>query len=143
MDTKSRKEYMLERYRKRRQYAVERLGGACVICGTKEDLELDHILRSEKSFNISQMWSISQEKFDAELSKCQLLCHTCHVAKNTWEIGEKAAIRTHGTLSSYRYCKCAICKKAYSDYWQTYKPRKKRRGETPRKITSAKDLRED
>jgi len=128
----SRKEYMLERYHKRRAEAIKFLGGACVICGATEDLELDHILRNEKSFNISQMWSISQEKFDAELSKCQLLCNTCHKAKNTWELNKKAAIRTHGSLSSYRYCKCDLCRKAYSDYWQSYKPRKKR--PVPKKI---------
>lgn len=123
---------MLERYYKRRQDAIERLGGACIVCGAKDDLELDHLERSEKSFNISQMWSISQERFDAELEKCQLLCNTCHKAKNVWELDKKAAIRTHGTLSAYRYCKCDLCKKAYSDYWKEYKPRKKR--SVPRKV---------
>lgn len=123
---------MLARYKKRRQDAIDALGGECVVCGAKEDLQLDHIERSEKSFNISQMWSISQEKWEAELAKCQLLCGVCHRAKNTWELGIKAAIRTHGTLSAYRYCKCDLCKKAYSDYWQSYKPKKKR--PQPRKI---------
>lgn len=129
---KSRAEYMLARYNKRRREAIAKLGGACVVCGATENLQLDHIFRSEKSFNISQMWSISQERFDAELAKCQLLCGICHRAKNTWELDKKAAIRTHGTLSSYRYCKCDLCKKAYSDYWQSYKPRKKR--PEPKKI---------
>lgn len=130
---KSRKEYMLARYKKRRQEAIAKLGGVCVVCGAKEDLQLDHIDRDKKSFNISQMWSIAQDKWETELAKCQLLCGTCHRAKNVWELNKKAAVRTHGTLSSYRYCKCDLCRKAYSDYWTSYKPRKKRPA-PPKKI---------
>jgi hypothetical protein len=143
--SQSRKEYMLERYHKRRAETIERLGGACIICGATENLELDHQDFREKSFNISQFWSYSKERYEAELTKIALLCNTCHKAKNTWERGTKAAIRTHGTLSSYRYCKCPICKKAYSDYWQKYKGRKKRPENKPTKIPGAysRELKED
>lgn len=131
--TISRKEYMLKRYYERRDYAYKKLGGECIVCGSKEELNLDHLDPKLKSFNISQLWSISQERFDAELDKCQILCKTCHKAKNLMDLNIKAAVRTHGTLSSYRYCKCGLCKKAYSEYWKSYKP-KKRRPAGPRKV---------
>lgn len=130
---KSRKEYMLERYYIRRDYAYKKLGGKCIVCGSKEELNLDHLDPKQKSFNISQLWSISQERFDVELDKCQILCKTCHKAKNLMDKNTKAAIRTHGTLSSYRYCKCQQCRDAYKIYWQSYKPRKKRPA-PPKKI---------
>jgi len=118
---------MLKRYHERRAEAVERLGGKCVVCGSTEDLQLDHILKEEKEFQIGQLWSVSKERYEAELAKCQLLCRDCHKAKNQWELGRKAAIRTHGTISSYRYCKCELCRKAYSDYWAEYSKKLPRR----------------
>lgn len=118
--------YMKKRYHKIREEAIAYLGGECVICGSKDDLQLDHIFRSEKEFQISQIWSFSRETFYAELDKCQLLCGTCHRAKTAWEVGAKAGRSHHGTLTSYRYCKCDECRAAYSKYWETYKPRKKR-----------------
>lgn len=111
-------------YQKRRQYAIEKLGGKCNVCGSTKNLQIDHIFRQEKSFPISQMWSISLERFNAELDKCQLLCKDCHKAKTLWEVGQKPAITTHGTLSAYRYCKCNVCRKAYSDYYKEYKKNK-------------------
>lgn len=124
--TGDRAAYMLQRYHERRAYAIVQLGGKCVICGSEEELQLDHIKREEKSFPIGQMWSVSWERFEAELAKCQLLCWQCHKAKTVWEMGRKDARLNHGTLASYRYCKCDLCKKAYADYWKSYKPRKKR-----------------
>jgi 5-methylcytosine-specific restriction endonuclease McrA len=35
--------YMKERYERRRSEAVASLGGKCVVCGTTDRLELDHI----------------------------------------------------------------------------------------------------
>ena len=32
------------------------------------------------------------------------------------ESGKKSASGTHGTLSSFRYCKCALCKEARNGY---------------------------
>lgn len=115
----------MPRYQKWRAYAIEKLGGKCVICGATTDLQIDHIYRADKNFAVSQWWSSSRAKMDAELAKCQLLCRDCHKAKTLWEVGQKAAITTHGTLSAYRYCKCRICRKAYSDYYKEYQNRKK------------------
>lgn len=108
--------YMLARYHKRRREAVFRLGGKCAICGSGEDLEIDHIDRTTKSMNVARMTMVSQERFDAELKKCQLLCSKHHDEKTTRDRGLKPARGTHGTLSSYRYCRCERCRKAKSDY---------------------------
>lgn len=133
---KNNSEYMLQRYHDRRNEAIEKLGGKCAVCGSEDDLQIDHIFREDKEFPIGQLWSVSKERYEKELTKCQLLCRDCHKAKNQWERGRKAAIRTHGTLSSYRYCKCNLCKKAYSDYWQKYS-KKNPRPSRAQKIATA------
>jgi 5-methylcytosine-specific restriction endonuclease McrA len=73
--------YNLERYHKRMAEAVALLGGSCIVCGETEDLQLDHRDPDSKSFNVGKLWSLSQETFLEELTKCQLLCDPCHKAK--------------------------------------------------------------
>lgn len=54
-----------------------------VRCGSREDLELDHIDPSTKeSHNI---WSWSEVRRDAEIAKCQVLCKSCHLLKTISE----------------------------------------------------------
>ena len=81
----SRKEYIarynLARYNKRKAEAIEILGGACVICGSTEDLQFDHLNPSTKKFALGKLWSSTQEHFLEELTKCQLLCFGCHQIK--------------------------------------------------------------
>lgn len=76
------REYMLRRYYDRKAQAHERLGGECVRCGATSDLQMDHIDRSTKSFEISKLWSVSKARYDAEVAKCQLLCRPCHRKKS-------------------------------------------------------------
>lgn len=102
--------YMKERWEKRRLAAIEQLGGKYVQCGSNINLEFDHVDPSEKSFTIAKASSFSEVRFQAELIKCQLLCKSCHELKH--DVGKQ----THGTLSSYRYCKCDECKKAKSEW---------------------------
>ncbi len=113
-------EYMLRRYHQRRKEALRYLGGQCVVCGTKEDLEIDHIDPDRKSFGLGKLWSVAIDKFRQELEKCQLLCSACHEEKSANERGRKRAKGTHGTLSSYRYCKCSECRAAKAAYMKTY-----------------------
>lgn len=119
----------MRRYRERRAYAIEKLGGKCVVCGSTEDLELDHINKAEKSFNITQMWSVSKERYDAELAKCQLLCHTHHVEKSHREKdwGKGYGELDHGSASMYKNygCRCDPCRKAYNAYTREYRQWKK------------------
>ena len=112
---------MKRRYWERRHQALKILGEKCSKCGSTKDLEIDHRNPKLKVFDGTRMTSVSQEKFLKEIQKCQLLCDKCHNIKNIIERGQKLAKGTHGTLSSYRYCKCDICKKTHSDYCRMYK----------------------
>lgn len=116
-------EYMASRYKKRRKEAFEILGDRCIKCGSTKDLELDHKNRGLKAFDGTRMTAVSHDKFLKEIWKCQVLCRECHILKTILEIGRKPARGTHGTLSSYRYCKCHICRKANSDWQKDYKTR--------------------
>lgn len=88
--------------------AFEKLGGKCVICGTTEKLEFDHIDRATKSFNITSHWRMAWEDLEKEVDKCQLLCYKHHKEKTIREREEAE----HGL---YRYrskkyrCRCEIC----------------------------------
>jgi 5-methylcytosine-specific restriction endonuclease McrA len=53
--------------------------GPCRICGSWEDLELDHLDPMSKFTH--RIWSYSEPVRIAELAKCQALCHECHKAK--------------------------------------------------------------
>lgn len=66
--------------------------GPCIECGSWDELEVDHINPTEKMINPRGVWSLSKEKREAELAKCQVLCRNCHrektrqqFAKLTWE----------------------------------------------------------
>ena len=118
--------YIKRRYHERRAKAIEMLGSKCAHCGATESLELDHKDPSQKSFSISKEWSVSAERFWAEASKCQLLCRSCHNIKTITEMGYKVAKGFHGTISSYKYCRCDLCKKAQSDYAKEYRRTHKR-----------------
>ena len=107
---------MLRRYNERMKEARILLGGRCGRCGKVNDLQLDHVDPKNKLFTIAKMWSIRKELFDIEIKKCQLLCRSCHESKTLLDKGQKSGKVTHGTLSSYRYCRCDLCKKAMSDY---------------------------
>lgn len=68
--------------RNRKQYAIDKLGGKCEICGYKKciaALTFHHKDSSEKDFTIGAILDYSLEKLDAELKKCMLLCFNCHM----------------------------------------------------------------
>ncbi len=75
-------EYMKNRWLKRRAKAIAYLGGKCSSCSATEGLEFDHIDSETKLFTIAKGSSFSEERFWAEVDKCQLLCNDCHVAKS-------------------------------------------------------------
>jgi 5-methylcytosine-specific restriction endonuclease McrA len=115
------REYQLKRYHKLRKEIYDKLGNKCSSCGSVENLEVDHINRETKSFPVSKLWSIAQESLDIELQKCQLLCATCHHEKTLKDLNQVSAKITHGTLSSYRYCRCDLCRKAKADHSRNYR----------------------
>lgn len=115
----------MDRYRARRAYAVEKLGGKCVRCGATKNLQIDHKDKWLKSFNISQFWSISLDRFDVELAKCQLLCKPCHKIKSDeekdWGVLGYGPTQ-HGTASMYRLgCRCRECRLDYNREAREYR----------------------
>lgn len=54
-------------------------GKWCFACGSREDLELDHVDPLEKIDH--RIWSWAEARRLAELAKCQVLCHACHIEK--------------------------------------------------------------
>lgn len=103
-------------YAKRKKLCVDKLGGVCVICGSVDKLEFDHIDRSNVGFRIGgHLWRSIDVLFE-ELKKCQLLCREHHVEKTLKELGRKPAI--HGTASRYsnRGCRCIMCTRAWAEY---------------------------
>src|SRR5689334_7949826 len=109
--------YMKRWYDRRHAEAIETLGGHCSHpgCTETEDLEFDHIDPKIKTMTIAKMWTASEEKFQAELAKCQLLCSPHHLEKSLAERNQRSARGTHGTVTAYKYCgppKCDECKAA-------------------------------
>jgi hypothetical protein len=114
------RKYQLERYHRRRKGAILALGGKCKKCCSIENLELDHIDHTQKSFNISQLWSVSEQRYLTELVKCQILCASCHMSKSKQEgsVGSNGGWNRidhydHGTGLMYQKdkCRCGLCQK--------------------------------
>jgi hypothetical protein len=121
-------------YRERRAKVLEYLGTECAHCGSTSRLEIDHIDPKLKSYDVGARlkWA-NWNDLVLELAKCQALCHECHKQKSIKYHGHSPVKGTHGTTSSYKYCKCPLCRKAKSDYNAEYKTRKGlRTGTKPR-----------
>jgi endogenous inhibitor of DNA gyrase (YacG/DUF329 family) len=73
-----------ERGTERRSKLIQMKGGKCEICGYHKNhaaLCFHHLDESQKSFGIDlrRCSNCSWEKLVSEDSKCQLLCHNCHM----------------------------------------------------------------
>jgi len=77
-----RTETQLLRRQERRKILTEHLGGKCVGCGATENLQFDHLDRTQKSFTIGKKLDYSLDKLIPEANKCQLLCYECHEYKS-------------------------------------------------------------
>ena len=67
--------------------------GPCVVCGSWDNLELDHIDPQTKVSH--RIWSWAKSRRNAELAKCQVLCTKCHDLK-TLRNQENAFGEHHG-----------------------------------------------
>lgn len=117
--------YELARYHRIRAEWVERLGGRCVICGSSESLEFDHVDPNLKSFNVSKLWSISKAAREAELAKCQLLCADHHLEKTA---KEAETVPHGGGVSGKHGCKCDLCRLKKNEYLRNLKRERRARG---------------
>lgn len=80
-DKQRKRDYQLAWYRRRRDEFFA--GKVCVRCGSMDSLELDHIEPALKESH--KIWSWSAARRAAEIAKCQVLCHNCHVLKSLSE----------------------------------------------------------
>jgi 5-methylcytosine-specific restriction endonuclease McrA len=105
-DPEARREYQKKLIANRRaEYFEDKV---CVVCGSTENLELDHIDSSQKVEH--RIWSWSAERRQVELDKCQILCLKHHQEKT-----RRDNPYTHGiTGYKYRMCRCDICTAAKS-----------------------------
>lgn len=117
------RDYQVKKYARLRAEMLFILGGKCAVCGSAEDLEMDHIDRSTKKFSLKQLVFRKHATFLEEVAKCQLLCDPCHNKKTLADKGLEPAKGRHGTISTYRYCKCRICFAAKSKYNHDYRER--------------------
>lgn len=112
-------EYMKARYHRRREEALVQLGGVCTSCGSDEYLEFHHVDPNEKNFTLAKGSSFSEQRWQTELDKCHLLCNDCHV-------DEHRSDAECGTPRKYwAGCKCDDCKRAYNEYNQEYRRRRR------------------
>ena len=114
------RKYMAERRARRRRDLIALLGGACVRCGTADDLDFDHIDATTCSFRVSgrgldKPWAVLLE----EVAKCQLLCGPHHWEK-TLSAGEVETVDHGGGVSGKRNCPCKPCKDKKAEYMQAY-----------------------
>jgi 5-methylcytosine-specific restriction endonuclease McrA len=79
--TEKRKAYIREYQRRwlRARRAQFFAGKKCMVCQSTIQLELHHVDRSTKVSH--HVWSWRQERRDAEIAQCQVLCSRCHLEK--------------------------------------------------------------
>ena len=64
-----------------RQYAYSLLTDHCVECGSRENLEFDHLHPHFKQEKLSLSLNRNKEFIAKEAPKCQVLCRSCHMEK--------------------------------------------------------------
>lgn len=116
VDRISYRDYHRNYYYKRRAALIAYLGDSCVWCGTKDDLQFDHIDPDLKSFDISSNMTANNPAVRAELDKCQLLCRGCHLEKTRQEHLEIGFRHGHMYAWMKRGCRCELCVAAREEY---------------------------
>lgn len=94
-------------------------GKSCARCGSMEQLEVDHIHPAEKVTH--RVWSWSRARRLAELTKCQVLCKSCHQAKTKEDMG----YADHGTRQYSLGCRCTICRAAHTESARAWRLRRR------------------
>lgn len=115
-DKDKQREYQRNWVKARRDFWLSE-NGPCATCGSRIDLEVDHLDPDTKVTH--RVFSWTKEKRDKELAKCQVLCSRCHMDKSISDWGKSPS--EHGRCLMYRRgCRCRPCKDAKSDYRKKY-----------------------
>ena len=124
MDWSNRTNYDKQRYEEKRRLLLSIVGDACVLCGSKDALEFDHVNPSSKSFSIMSRWNKPIEELLPELRKCRTLCHACHSSTDTYGTRQVAH---GGGVSGKRNCKCDPCRLKRNAYMRELKNKSRAR----------------
>ena len=100
---------------------------SCVDCGSTERLELDHLDPALKVHHA--IWSWSPPRRAAEIAKCVVRCHDCHVARHA----EERRIE-HSTGGYKRGCRCEVCCEAKRACNERYQLRRGRESNAPGRL---------
>lgn len=116
---RDRREYQ-RRWAKNRRLTWVLAHGPC-LCGSTENLDVDHKDPTQKVSH--RIWSWSESRRLAELEKCQILCRACHLVKTK---AYRRAKLKHGTRSMYSKgsCRCAECTFANAEYIRRWRENK-------------------
>ena len=90
---------------------IKYLGGrSCEHCGSDYRLNIHHVNPEDKVSH--RIWSWKDNRIEAELEKCIVLCDKCHRQFHN------PRTVTHGSITMYkRYrCRCDDCRKANASY---------------------------
>ena len=88
-DIEYRRAYRRNYYRSRRLEIIGEMGGKCSVCGSTENLQIDHVDAELKVFNVGSRLDCARKTIESELNKCQLLCQKCHLEKTKVDLGIK------------------------------------------------------
>lgn len=107
-DVEYRRKRDLDNWHSARNELIQKLGGECVNCKTKDDLEFDHIDPMAKQINIQLL--IKGRHWDhSEIKKIQLLCKSCHKKKSIKYQNEVATAKHGSGRTAYNRCKPSKC----------------------------------
>lgn len=106
-----RREFDRQRYFEKKDLLLDYLGRECMVCGSSDFIEFDHINPDSKSFSIMARWSAPLEVLLPEIEKCQPLCRDCHKAKSDRSLVDHG----EGTQGK-RGCKCYPCRERMMAY---------------------------
>lgn len=101
---KARQSAYQVQYADRRRQEWIAANGPCCRCGNADRLEVDHIEPNKKVSH--RVWFWSEERRNAELDKCQVLCYECHLNKT---LAQRPSTE-HGRSAMYnKGCRCEVC----------------------------------
>lgn len=101
----AQREYQRQWIAKRRSdYMADK---SCAKCGSTEGLEIDHIDPASKVDH--KVWSWSAVRREAELLKCQVLCHAHHKEK-TLAFDSPRTAHGRGWMYVGHKCRCVECR---------------------------------
>ena len=73
----------------RRLWAIERLGGKCIVCGfnkIKSALDMHHKNSDKKDVGFKGFRYWSEERCEKEIIRCVLVCKNCHAGIHSGEV---------------------------------------------------------